>query len=320
MLFGWFTKKYTLLVEIGNYMTYATVVQERVNQLSIVEQVGVVTFSCKDGVIRNSKEFVSSLKELVGKLNIKSWNKVVVGFDSSHIKCHGFSNISLKNKEVILEEIALSFPNQKVVFQLCQEELLTVLTMQRNLLTHLYNCFEEAGIQVNSFIPIKYYYAAYIEQIHNEYKDILMVINLGYRSTNITVFTKGFPISYRTIYLGVENVVLAIADKCQISIEDAKSIIKTTPVLTSDTRQWINCSGSQLNQKQVADALYIYYCALIQKILHKDLAKVSHAVLIGWSNQIPDIEDLFSGFIPNVLTAKEADLRCMQQEIISLLN
>ena len=318
MFFGWFAKRYTLLVEIGNCMTYASIIQEKGRKFTLIEQVGVVTTSCKDGIIRNHSKFIGSLRELIKKLTINSWSKVIVGFDSTHIRSHWFNNINQKSIASILEHINSS--NEKVIFHTYHNGSLTALTMRRNMLTYLYNCFEEAGIEVHRFVPIKYYYAYYADQIHNEYKDILMVINLGYRSTNITVFNKGFPVSYKTTYLGVENVVLAIADKYKISMEDAKYTIKNTAIFSADSRQWINCGGVQINEKEIADNLFSCYQALIQKVLTKDITKISHAVLIGWATKLPEMENIFENFIPNPIHTKEPDPRIMQPELVSLIS
>lgn len=318
MLFGLFSRKKVLLLELGNYITKASVLEHVRNKVEVIDHASLVNPFFRNGIIRNKSAFIECISTLLAKLNSRNWREVIVGFDSSYISYNSFELSSDDaSDEMVLRQISALMPNSKVMYHATQDRKVSTLSIQRNFLDKLYAYLELAEVHVTKFVPIKYFYA--MSQLRNNDPALTMVVNLGYKSTNISVFKDDFLVSYKTVPLGVENVVFAISEKCGLFVDDAKLIIKEISLFETDEREWVSYHDKHFNKKHMSGLLNFYMRALVRKIISRDYNYVTDALLTGWATNINGIVQVFEKFIPNVAVTKDNDQPTMYNQFIPLI-
>ena len=178
------------------------------------------------------------------------------------------------------------------------------MSIPQNILDVIYSVLIQLNLKVNKFVSSNYL-DAHSSLEHNKEK-LSMVFNLGYRSTTVSIFDGNFLIDYKTLVCGVEQVVLALATKSAISIEDARLALKEVPLFGADERDWVSYSGKYFRLDKISSMINFYIIQMAYKILDKDYFYVNDLILTGWCREIKGIDGVFKRFATNVTVVPDS--------------
>ena len=119
-----------------------------------------------------------------------------------------------------------------------------------------------------------------------------MVLNIGYRASNICLFEDGFLTYYRTVQNGVEQVINAICEEYGLRVEDARSVLLETPILYTDTREWACYGGKHFRLDRLSSSVTSNLRNLFSKIFAREAYRVDNIILTGWANNVNRIHEL----------------------------
>jgi Tfp pilus assembly PilM family ATPase len=280
-----------VFIELGNFYVKSSCVQKKLNKCEVISQVILPNISYKDGVIRDKECFASTISQAV-KQHGCDYKSIVVGLNSSYIIHNGFES----KQNVCLEHLNSLIPDNKIIHHKTYANQISTLSIHRTLLNKIYSNFQSL-----STVPIKFIATSYLEALPIKKDGMTLIINIGYRSTTATVFDGDFLIFYKTLSLGIENLLIPIKQKFDISILDSIDLIKNINLNNPDNRQWATCGDKSFNSEKVVDVISFYLEAFINKILQNNIGSNAKNVIIsGWGTLIQGADLIFKKYLNNV--------------------
>jgi hypothetical protein len=280
-------------VELGNSLLRATIVDTYGNSCTVVHESEVGNPFFHNGLIKNQKHFVESLKELMHFVSGYRWSNTTVGIDCSQIVYSCFRLDTHTNLDAsLLHYKSMHYPNHKLLETVINGQDIASLSIPSAMLDKIYEAFNSIGINVNRFVPLRYIEAADLMRRGSFEK--CMVLNIGYCASNICVFNSGFLTSYKTVRNGIEQVVSELVVEYNVTPEEAVSMILNTPLFPADTREWNMYNGRHFRMDRLSESVRSNLTKLLFKILNRDSYDANHLILTGWADKIHRINELVS--------------------------
>ena len=281
---SWFKQQEVLLLELGNYIAKVFIYSIRKNSTSIKEESSFVLnhyYNCK---IRDKSGFVQEI--VAGMREVALPQKILVGIDSSHLEHKCFEFEANYNQFGILEKIQ-TLEQKSLLYSSFKDNKVSVLMLHKPILEDLGISLAEAGLRVSKFVPIKSFAPG---------DGIRGVIDLGYRSTNLTILNGDFILYYKTLETGIEKVLISVAQKFSISIEKAMLVILEMDLSEIESTKWISVGEITINKGNFTSFFKIYLEALLKKIMIGPITEFKELTLVGWGNEIKGIKQLLEKY------------------------
>ena len=285
---SWFRKRDVLLLELGNCFAKATILSISKGSTSILEERSFRVENYYNARIKDRASFVSKISHGLRKMEIPE--TVLVGIDSSHLTHKCFQVQESHRNGAILSTIEDKY-NKKIIYSKFYGEKAAVLLMNRTILSELASALAEAGICVSKFVAIKTFVKG---------SGMREIIDIGYRTTNATIFEDDLLLSYKTIEIGMERILFSIAEKFDVSLEDARTGLEQTGLLEAEHTKWISTKEGSMNKKYLSSFARIYLEAFFKKVLG-ERSFDRQILLTGWANRISGINSIIknSSFLSN---------------------
>ena len=275
---SWFRRKNLLLLDLGNCFIRATLFKIRGNNALIEEERSFKIDGYYNGRTKDKKLFIEQVR--AGLYDLELPQDIIIGIDSSHLtyKCFQFDQ---KNERIeILSKIEAD-QDKKIIHSSFDRDRACVLLINKPILNELAAAFSEAGISVSKFVAIKAFAQG---------SGLRTVVDIGYKTTNTAIFHANFLLSYRTTEIGMERILLSIAEKFSISLEDARMAIQQTELFERENTKWLAAKENYMNKRHLSTFTRIYLEAFLKKVLgQQDLQNV---FLTGWAKKISGITNI----------------------------
>ena len=314
MIFGFFKKKKVLFIELNSHLAHASIVENKKSKATLLERVSSPNPFYKDGVIRDQNAFSQSIHILLSKLPSQDWGTVIIGIDSAYLR---YVKLSYSNFSDDLTDTLRSLKSggggSKLVYSQEAGSEIALITMPTLMLSRIYNGLELAGLPATRFVPTECFKALNYERQNSVLGQQTLILNLGFRSTSITVVKDNFLIDHKSWNLGLENLALAVSKKCEVEIDYAKVMLKDIYMFENDEREWTSYGNKHFNKKETASIIQVCCKAFLKKILTRDHVNSDRALLFGGAADIPGFDLLAQQFIDNTVAIKGSNyLSCEQ--------
>ena len=267
-----------------------------------VRNFGRVTFRegiIRDGFILNRKKLIEKIKEVVKISKIKT-ERVILTLPESRVFIHLFQiPKDLKGKELetaVLGEAAKTIPLEQsqiyydfleILIEKDGQKPVLYVGVLKDIVDEYINVLDRANLQP---IVFDIESAALGRVFLKKEKNSQMIVDIGARTTNISIFDKNLILRYSTtIPLAGNHFTKAIANDLNISIEEAERLKRI--------HGFSEKSGS-LNIKSILEREILLIIEQINKSInyYNDYykEKIEEIFLVGGSSQLPTIASYFS--------------------------
>jgi Tfp pilus assembly PilM family ATPase len=277
---SWFIKKEVLFLELGNCSVKATIFRTGRNSASILQERSFKIEQYYNGRIRNRSNFIKEIQSGFHELTLPE--DILIGIDSSHLNYKCFQFEKSHQKDEITSKIE-SEQNRKIIYSGFHKNKVAVLLINKPILEDLESALKEAGINACRFVASRAF---------TEGSGLRTVVDIGYRSTNISVFQDDFPLSYKTVEIGMERILMSIAEKFAISLEDAKVALQEAELSQKEKTRWLSPRESYMNKCHISTFSRLYLEAFLQKVLNGNNFGLENIQLTGWANKISGISNI----------------------------
>lgn len=293
---SWFNQKEVLLLELGNCVVKVSLYAIKGSSVLVKEEFSFPINSYHNCKVRDKKCFIEEI--IKGTKEISIPNNVLVGIDSSHFEHKCFQFEKGKDKFGILSKIE-SVEQKRILYSNFKQDKVSVILIHNRILEDLAINLVEAGIKMSKFVPIK----SFVPE--NGPRGI---IDLGYRTTNVLILDGDFVVHYKTLEIGIERVLMSVAQKFSISIEEAMVALLEVDLLELQNVSWISVGELKLNRYNFSSFLKVYLEALLKKILVGPIAELKELTLVGWGCKIKGINQLLEKYKCNLATIEKSEL------------
>jgi len=298
-VFFWQASKLAF-IELGNFYIRSSLIQKRFNKCRVLNQVSVVNSSYKNGLVRNKDSFSDSIKHVFQQYD-RGFSSIVVGLNSPYISYDVFEVRGKFSSDHLTDLL----PDSKVLHYKQSQNKVSTLSVQRMFLSKLYT-----NLETLSDRPVKFISTNYIKSLGMTNGKSVLIVDVGYRCTNISLFEGEFLSFYQTVPLGGESLSLAVAKRYNISILDSIALIKQADLNRRDSREWIEVGSLKLNGEQVTEVISFYLEALINKILQTDAIKypkLDQTIVCGWFSMLKGSESILQKYLTSLSVQPEED-------------
>lgn len=275
-------------------------IEKKFNKSKVINQLSLPNLSYKNGMVRNNESFVETIDEILTQHN-HAYDSIVIGINSPYISHDIFES----KRKCNLDQLHEMMPDSKIIHHKNYNQQVATLSVQRNWLAKIYANFEKISSKPVSFVSTDYLKALMVKK-----GEITMVLDIGYRSTSISIFDHDFLLFYKNLTIGIESLLIALSHKLEVSLIESIGLLKKVDLSRRDSREWIECGGKNFNSERVAETVSFYLEAFTNKILQNNLNshdKVKTCIITGWGSMIKGGETVFNRYLKNVEISPESE-------------